>query len=77
MTQTPECIRCRSSMEPGFIVDRGHHSQPNDQRWVEGAAERSFWRGLKTEGREVFAVTTFRCEKCGYLESYATQPAKV
>jgi hypothetical protein len=64
-------------MEPGFVLDRGHHSAPGEQRWVEGEPERSFWQGLKTKGREIYAVTTFRCERCGYLESYASHPAKV
>jgi hypothetical protein len=63
-------------MEPGFVVDRGHYSSPDEQQWVEGAPERSFWRGLKTSGRESFKVTSFRCDRCGYLESYANAPAK-
>jgi len=66
-----ECLRCRSSMEPGFVVDRGHNQRAATQKWVEGEPERSFWTGLKTKGRESFEVTTFRCERCGWLESYA------
>ena len=38
---------------------------------MEGAPEKSFWSGLKTSGREQHAVVTFRCDGCGYLESYA------
>ncbi len=73
----PECLRCRGRMEPGFVLDRGHYSQPAEQRWVEGSPEPSFWSGLKTRGREVFGVITYRCDRCGYLESYAQTPAKV
>lgn len=72
-----ECLRCQGRMEPGFILDRGHHHKPNEQRWVEGEAERSFWTGLDTKDRESYAVMTYRCERCGYLESRATRPAKV
>jgi hypothetical protein len=59
-------------MEPGFVLDKGHHNSRGEQQWVEGEPERSFWHGLKTKGREQHPVRTFRCERCGYLESYAT-----
>ena len=71
MSQPKECLRCRGPMEPGFVIDRAHGQQKAVQQWVEGAPERSFWMGLKTKGREQHAVRTFRCERCGYLESYA------
>jgi hypothetical protein len=29
------------------------------------------WTGLKLKGHETFPVTSYRCEKCGYLEAYA------
>jgi hypothetical protein len=58
-------------MSPGFVVDRGHHSSPSAQVWVEGEPRRSFWSGLHLKGRAKHAVRTFRCERCGYLESYA------
>jgi len=64
-------------MEAGYIADRGHHSAPGEPRWVEGEPQRSFWTGLKTKDRDVYGVTTFRCERCGYLESYATARAKL
>jgi hypothetical protein len=64
-------------MAEGFVVDRGHHSVPSEQRWVEGIAERSLWTGIKTKGRAVFAVVTYRCNRCGLLESYARTRAKV
>jgi hypothetical protein len=77
MRSSPECHRCRGTMEPGYLLDRSHRSTLAEPRWVEGTPEHSFWTGLKTKGREVLAVTTFRCTKCGYLESYATERAKV
>jgi hypothetical protein len=60
-------------MEPGFVVDKGHYSMPNEQEWLEGEPVKSFWLGLKTKGRERHPVRTYRCERCGYLESYAIQ----
>jgi hypothetical protein len=58
-------------MEPGFVLDLGHYSSPNEQQWVEGEPAKSFWRGISTKGREKLPVRTFRCDRCGYLESYA------
>lgn len=58
-------------MEPGFLLDRGHANASQEQQWVQGDVERSFWTGIKTKGREQHAVRTFRCPRCGYLESYA------
>ena len=39
--------------------------------WVEGPPTSSFWTGLRMRGRERLPVTTMRCIKCGFLESYA------
>lgn len=58
-------------MVAGFVIDRdsyrGHHASD----WVEGEPEASVWTGLKTGDRMVLPVTTWRCGRCGYLESYA------
>jgi uncharacterized Fe-S cluster-containing MiaB family protein len=58
-------------MEQGFLLDRGHANATQEQEWVQGEVERSWWVGIKTKGRERYAVRTFRCPRCGYLESYA------
>ncbi len=63
-------------MSEGFVIDRGDHNSRNLQKWVEGEPVKSFWLGLQTRGREAFEVTTYRCERCGYLESYAQNPTK-
>jgi hypothetical protein len=68
------CLRCGGPMEQGFVADKAHYSVPEMQQWVEGVPERSFWSGLKMKDREVLSVMTYRCERCGYLESYATAP---
>jgi hypothetical protein len=66
-----DCPRCRGEMQAGYVVDRGDSNVPSVSRWVEGAPEKSFWTGLKMNDRDVLPVTTYRCERCGYLESYA------
>lgn len=41
-------------------------------KWVAGEAVSGFWSsGLKLRGKEQLPVTTCRCRRCGYLESYA------
>lgn len=67
----PTCPRCRGPMEEGYVLDLGNSNRRHQETWVEGAPESSFWRGLKTEGRENLPVTTWRCRACGCLESYA------
>jgi hypothetical protein len=59
-------------MESGFIVDRGDGGATQEQEWVEGAVVKTFWRGVHTHDREKATVATYRCTRCGYLESYAT-----
>ena len=68
-----DCPRCNGKMEIGLIMDRGHGNALAEQQWIEGEPSRSFWFGLETRGKERMKVTTYRCETCGYLESYANE----
>ena len=75
MTSPPTaCPKCQGPMEEGFALDRGHYDSKRVAQWVEGQPERSFWSGIKTKDRRIFEVSVFRCERCGFLESYATHP---
>jgi hypothetical protein len=68
----PSCAKCGSTMEEGYLPDRGHRaSYAHPSQWVAGAPERSIWFGVKRGGRRNRPVATFRCTRCGYLESYA------
>jgi hypothetical protein len=58
-------------MEQGFTMDADHGSA-RVSKWVEGAPEKSFWTGTKTNGKKQLPVATYRCSGCGYLESYAS-----
>ncbi|MDQ3010272.1 MAG: PF20097 family protein [Acidobacteriota bacterium] len=64
------CPKCKSGMEEGFVLDQTHGGA-TVSHWVEGEPENSIWTGVKTKDRENLAVKTFRCDRCGYLESYA------
>ena len=58
-------------MQPGFFLERKHGDRRAATEWVEGLPQKSFWTGVKTSGRQIFPVIAYRCERCGFLESYA------
>jgi uncharacterized Zn finger protein len=64
------CPRCSGSVEVGFVVDEGYGTR-TVAKWVAGEPERSMWTGLKLRGKAKQDVVTYRCKRCGYLESYA------
>jgi Domain of unknown function (DUF6487) len=66
----PICPKCHGAMEQGFTLDHSY-GESLAAEWVEGPPEKSFWHGVRTRGRERRAIETWRCEQCGYLESYA------
>jgi hypothetical protein len=57
-------------MEPGYLVDEGHGTR-SVPKWIAGDPQKSIWTGLKLRGRDRLEVSTYRCRRCGYLESYA------
>jgi hypothetical protein len=74
MTQSMTCPKCSGHMESGFMVDRAGGAANLQAKWVEGEPTPRFWfHGVKMQGREPIPVTTFRCDGCGYLESFAAQ----
>lgn len=58
-------------MQRGFVLDGRDNNRRAVSEWVEGAPEKSFWTGLRIGQRRVLPVTTYRCDRCGLLESYA------
>jgi hypothetical protein len=64
------CPRCSGSVESGYILDEGYGTR-TVAKWVAGEPERSIWTGLKLRGKAQHDVVTYRCKRCGYLESYA------
>jgi len=67
------CPKCGSAMESGFLVDHtyGGSSGIALPQWAEGEVKHSVWTGVKMSGKKILSVETLRCERCGYLESYA------
>lgn len=72
MSQGLTCQRCGGTMEVGFFVDSGYPHKLQ-QRWSPGEPKESWLSGevSTNQFRTSIRVTTFRCERCGKLESYA------
>ena len=52
------------------MVDEGYGTK-SVPTWIAGEARKSIWTGLKLRGKQRLQVRTYRCGRCGYLESYA------
>jgi hypothetical protein len=66
----PTCGKCDGAMELGFLPDHTYGANLV-ARWAAGAPVASFWTNTKLKGVETIPVGTYRCTRCGYLESYA------
>ena len=64
---SPKCSKCGTDMREGFVVVPVHCGVPF---WVSDKPEFGAFGGAKIEGKEAHSIRTFRCTKCGYLESY-------
>lgn len=69
-----KCPRCGGSQREGFLLDSSHNAVRVAQ-WAEGAPEYWFLRFLKLRGRERLPIQSWRCTRCGLLESYAKAPS--
>ena len=58
-------------MSEGFVLDINQSGGRTVATWVEGAPEKSKWVGVKLGKRPKFEIQTWRCRRCGFLESYA------
>ncbi len=70
-TEKTQCPKCNGEMVQGFIGDLAAGAVRRVSSWVEGAPEKSFWRGTNAPEESYIPVGTFRCAACGFLESYA------
>ncbi len=70
MAEPSNCPKCAGTMEPGFLLDQGEGPHAVTE-WVEGEPEKSLWTGLKLRRKTRLKIATWRCRRCGFLESYA------
>lgn len=64
------CSKCGGKMSAGTLIDQTYGGAL-PEKWQPGEAKTSFWTGLKQDKQAQLQVATWRCDKCGYLESYA------
>ena len=71
--KTPKCSKCGGTMETGLIEDYYSPLDPHPSQWATKSQTEVRVLGLTlTKTPNVrFPVTTYRCSKCGFLESYA------
>ena len=64
------CPKCQGEMKRGFVLD---HTQGGRivSRWSSGQPKKSFRAGTQFSEEKQIPIGTFRCKKCGYLESFA------
>lgn len=70
MARNPVCPKCQSSMAEGFVVDK-KDGVSHVSSWLEGAPEKGFFGNIRFRGRKPVEIATWRCTRCGFLESYA------
>jgi predicted nucleic-acid-binding Zn-ribbon protein len=70
MAGSKQCPKCSSAMIEGFTMDQTHGAA-RVAKWVEGEPRRSIWTGLKLRGANAIEIGSWRCRRCGFLESYA------
>jgi len=68
------CGKCGGSQKEGFLLDFVHNSATIGH-WAEGVPEYWILKILKMKGRRKLPIQSWRCTKCGYLESYANAVA--
>ena len=66
----PKCLPCDTELEEGFIPDFRHVLLCVQPRWVPSLPVKHWFYELKLPERQIL-VRTFRCPKCGRLESFA------
>ncbi len=64
------CPKCDGKMKQGFVMDNTYGGRVVSH-WAAGHPQRSFFMGTKLPEEDQIPVGVFRCEECGFLESYA------
>ena len=68
MPKTQRCPDCNAVMEAGVTIDL---ESRRTQTWLPGPVEEKRFTGIKTRGKDLLRVVTYRCPKCGYLKMFA------
>jgi predicted nucleic-acid-binding Zn-ribbon protein len=71
------CPKCTAETMEGYLFDHFDNAAGGQALRIEGEPEKSFWTGLDTSDRLVYAVQAFRCPRCNYLEFYTTEKVDI
>ena len=63
------CPKCQGSMSEGFVLTE-RSSLPTLLSWSRGTPRKG-WFGVKQSKDKPIEISTWRCQRCGYLENYA------
>lgn len=69
-----KCLKCAADMKQGYVLEFGDGNVRSESKWIAGPPEKSFFSGVNVADREQYPIESFRCVRCGYLESYAIPP---
>ena len=69
-----KCLKCTADMKRGYVLEYGDGNVGSASKWIAGPPEKSFLFGVNVKDREQYPIESFRCVRCGYLESYARTP---
>jgi ribosomal protein S27AE len=72
--RSDSCPKCGGRQVQGFILDHADGQPKKVTSWVEGAPEKGWFGGVKIRGKRTLEIESWRCDKCGFLESYAPVP---
>lgn len=64
-----QCPKCQSAMTEGFILTERSSAQTL-LSWSRGIPRKG-WFGVKSGEGKPIEISTWRCQRCGFLENYA------
>ena len=67
---TIQCVKCNTTMEPGYIPDR-NMGWYDPRKWFPGDLSLTSLKGVAKNKATPIPVISHRCPNCGYIESYA------
>ena len=68
MMRSHGCPKCQGSMVEGYVISERQGIR-GISSWMSGAPRRG-WFGVKANGKPI-EISTWRCQRCGFLENYA------
>jgi hypothetical protein len=68
----PICPKCNGAMQDEFMVEYRHGTaNPFITRWAAGPPVKRLWWRSNAPAKKQIPIITFRCMRCGFLESHA------